>query len=65
MKKAFVHQNLCVACGCCLKTCKLGAISITKGVYAVIDTNKCVGCGMCAKACPASLITVKEMEHDA
>ena len=60
MKKAFVNQKLCVACGCCLKACRLGAISISNGVCATVDTAKCVGCGMCAKTCPASIISVKE-----
>ena len=27
-KKAFVNQNLCVACGCCLTACRINAISI-------------------------------------
>ena len=60
MKKAFIDQNLCVACGCCLTACRLNAVSIPKGVCAVVDYSKCVGCGMCAKKCPASLITIKE-----
>ena len=60
MKKAFVNQKLCVACGCCLSACRLGAISISKGVCATVDAAKCVGCGMCAKACPASIIAIKE-----
>ena len=32
-KKACVDTSLCVACGCCLTACKLGAISIPHGVY--------------------------------
>ena len=60
MKKAFIDQNFCVACGCCLTACKLNAVSISKGVCATVDYSKCVGCGMCAKKCPASLITIKE-----
>lgn len=62
MKKAFVDQTLCVACGCCLPACKLQAISISNGVHAEIDTSKCVGCGMCANMCPAGIITVKEVK---
>lgn len=62
MKKAFVDQNLCVACGCCLTACKVGAVSIPHGVFAIVDKVKCVGCGMCAKKCPASVITVEEVK---
>ena len=54
MKKAFVNQKYCVACGCCI------TISIPKGIYAIIDKARCVGCGMCAKKCPASVIEVRE-----
>ena len=61
MKKAFVNHKSCVACGCCLNTCKLNAVSIPNGVHAEIDPSKCVGCGMCAKMCPASIITVMEV----
>ena len=64
MKKAFVNKKYCVACGCCLTTCKMGAITIPRGVCAVIDDVKCIGCGMCAKKCPASAITIKETATD-
>ena len=57
-KKASILQNECVACGCCVKVCPLGAISIYKGVYAQVDEDKCVGCGKCAVECPASIINL-------
>ena len=60
-KKAKVDQNLCVACGCCVKVCPLGAISVYRGLYANVDINKCVGCGKCSKECPASVITIEEV----
>ena len=64
MKKAVVNQKLCVACGCCLTACKMGAISIPNGVHANIDKTKCIGCGICALKCPAGLISVKEAKSD-
>jgi len=64
-KKAYIHDQYCVACGCCLTTCKLGAIAIAKGVKAVVDSQKCVGCGMCVKKCPASIIEIREEENHA
>ena len=54
-RKAFVEQSDCVACGCCVKVCPLGAIQIIKGV-------KCVGCGKCAKECPAGVIMIQEAD---
>ena len=61
-RKAFVAQELCVACGCCVKVCPVGAIHIMKGIMAEVNYDKCVGCGKCAKECPASVITIKEVE---
>ena len=31
-RKAFVDQSACVACGCCVKVCPLGAVQIVKGI---------------------------------
>lgn len=59
-KAAAVNQNVCVACGACMKACPRGAISIDRGCFAAVEESKCVGCGLCAKACPAGCITVRE-----
>jgi len=56
-KKANITTQ-CVACGCCVKTCPFGAITIHKGICAVIDGQKCVGCGKCEAVCPASVIYI-------
>lgn len=61
-KKAFVDQDLCVACGCCVKVCPMGVISIAWGTMAQVNQEKCIGCGKCAKECPASVITIQEVE---
>ena len=53
----------CVACGCCVKVCPLGAIRIHRGVVAKTDSARCVGCGRCAKECPASVITIRLREE--
>lgn len=57
-KKASIPQEDCVACGCCVKACPMGAISVYKGIFAQVDTDKCVGCAKCVKECPASIIKV-------
>lgn len=59
-RKAFIAQSDCVACGCCVKVCPLGAIQMMKGIMAKINMAKCVGCGKCAKECPASVIEIRE-----
>lgn len=61
-RKAFVQQSDCVACGCCVKVCPLGAIQIMNGIMAEVDMTKCVGCGKCAQECPASVIEIQEVE---
>lgn len=60
MKKIAYVLPECVACGCCVKKCPLGAISVPKGISAKIDESKCIGCGKCAKACPGQVITIIE-----
>lgn len=63
-KTATVDTVHCVACGCCVRVCPMNAISINKGVFALVNTNKCVGCGKCAKECPASIISIKETNNE-
>lgn len=61
-RKAVVDQKACVACGCCVKVCPVGAIEIWKGIAAQVNQDKCVGCGKCAKECPASVIEIQEVQ---
>lgn len=55
---AHIHEDTCVACGCCLKACPRQALSIWKGSYAVVNRDRCVGCQVCSRECPASAITM-------
>ena len=59
-RRAVVDEKACVACGCCVKVCPLGAIEVVRGIAARVDWSKCVGCGKCAKECPASVIAVRD-----
>ena len=61
-RRAQVDQKHCVACGCCVKVCPLGAIAIVRGVTARVDGERCVGCGRCAGECPAGVIRIREVE---
>lgn len=63
-KKMVYISNDCVACGRCVKECPFGAISVYKGLYAIVDKDKCIGCGKCVKVCPAGVIElmVREVE---
>ena len=59
-RRAWADPAACVACGCCLKVCPVGAITIRRGIRAEIS-DRCVGCGKCAKECPASIIELREV----
>lgn len=61
IRKAFVAQADCVACGCCVKVCPREAISVKLGITARVDMDKCIGCGKCARECPATVITIQEV----
>ena len=61
-RRAVVDQSACVACGCCVKVCPLGAIEVVHGVAARVHGERCVGCGKCARECPASVIEIWEAE---
>lgn len=61
-RKAIVSVPDCVACGCCIKVCPRGAITVPKGVCAEVNKELCIGCGKCAKECPASIITMEVTE---
>ena len=61
-KKAIVGKKYCVACGVCVKSCPVQAITISKGVYADINQDKCVGCSKCSKVCPADTIYMEEVQ---
>lgn len=63
-RKATVSIKECVACGCCVKVCPRNAITIYKGIYAVVDKELCVGCGKCVKECPASILSLEVTEHE-
>ena len=59
IRKAIVSTRDCAACGCCIKVCPKGAITVPKGIYAKVDETLCIGCGKCAKECPASIISME------
>ena len=61
-KKAVIDTASCVGCGCCVKVCPMGAVSVPLGIHAVINPLKCVGCGRCAAECPASIIEIIRQE---
>ena len=51
---AYVISDECIACGSCMDSCPISAIS-DGDIYA-IDPDLCIDCGVCASNCPVSAI---------
>ena len=52
---AYVITDECTACGTCMDTCPVEAISEGDPMYK-IDQEKCTECGQCVDACPVEAI---------
>ena len=52
---AYVITDACTACGTCVETCPVEAISEGDPIYK-IDADTCVDCGQCVDACPSDAI---------
>lgn len=52
---AFVISDECVACGTCIDSCPVDAIS--EGDIYSIDPETCTDCGTCAEDCPVDAIS--------
>ena len=77
---AVIDKSKCIECGrckdaCpysaivqakrpCVKSCKVGAISMDENKKAVIDNDKCVACGACVYKCPFGAIGDKSFILD-
>jgi NADH-quinone oxidoreductase subunit F len=51
-----IDPEACKACGICLKSCPVGAITGAKKVAHVIDQDKCTLCGTCWDKCPFTAV---------
>jgi uncharacterized Fe-S center protein len=51
---AYVITDECLACGTCLESCPVSAI--TEGDIFAIDPEICENCGTCIDSCPAGAI---------
>lgn len=61
---AFVHKDVCVACGACENVCPKKAIKVKYGISAAVDEDNCVGCGLCAKTCPAGAVDIRNRAEE-
>jgi ferredoxin len=61
-KNLATNSKQCVACGACVKHCPIRAVTLYKGVRAVVDRAKCAGCGKCAAVCPGCIMVIVSKE---
>lgn len=62
-EKACIIPEKCNACGLCITSCPMKAISAKhKGV--AIDSILCNGCGICVPKCPTDAIDLKNLTND-
>jgi Pyruvate/2-oxoacid:ferredoxin oxidoreductase delta subunit len=53
----------CAACGTCIETCPIRAISADAEGRAVVDENMCLGCGVCGVKCPSRAMTLVKRDR--
>ncbi|MCJ7445056.1 MAG: 4Fe-4S binding protein [Methanotrichaceae archaeon] len=51
------HEELCIGCGKCEKSCLIGAISLGKDGKPI----KCIHCGACVAFCPHDVLKLEEV----
>ena len=51
-----VDEEMCTACGVCIKRCPQEAITRKENKKAYIHEERCIGCGECVAFCPVSAI---------
>jgi uncharacterized Fe-S center protein len=56
--KPAVNKDACTACGKCLISCPVEAISWDANHKADIDLGKCIGCGQCIVSCRFDAISI-------
>ncbi|MDD2445482.1 MAG: 4Fe-4S binding protein [Clostridia bacterium] len=57
--KLMIDKSKCIACGACVSTCPVNAISFEEDGKPQIDKNKCIKCGSCVVICPTQAITIE------
>ena len=51
-----VNTDECIACGACVDSCPMDAITVED--FAVVDEDACIECGACTGACPVEALSL-------
>lgn len=49
-----IDEEKCTACGACVDSCPVDAITVDD--VAVVDEDTCIDCGTCVEECPVEAI---------
>jgi formate hydrogenlyase subunit 6/NADH:ubiquinone oxidoreductase subunit I len=50
----------CVACGLCIKSCPVEALTIAPKEKPALNPKRCIGCCCCHEVCPAKAILMNQ-----
>lgn len=53
---AIIDKDKCTACGTCVDTCPVEAITLKE--KATVDKENCIDCGTCVDECPEGAISL-------
>jgi len=54
-----IDKDKCIACGSCVATCPVNAISFGADGKPQINKDICIKCGSCVVICPTQAITIE------
>jgi len=58
-----IDKERCTACGLCLQSCPVGAISQEAGGYPFINQALCTRCGVCYSSCPPEFSAIAKVNR--
>ncbi|MBQ3514484.1 MAG: EFR1 family ferrodoxin [Lachnospiraceae bacterium] len=56
--KIFLHKEMCIKCGKCIKKCPEKALDKTEDGYPKIDRSSCINCYRCIHHCPKKALSL-------
>lgn len=51
-----IDTDSCIACGACVDTCPVEALSVED--YAIVNEDECIECGACTSSCPVDALSL-------
>ena len=51
-----IDQSACIACGACVDTCPVDALTVNE--HAEVNEDECIECGACTSSCPVDALSL-------